>query len=135
MPVRPGRLCVEPGCGRRAPAGKTRCADHQAKVDARRAEKRKDVHQRYNEGRDEVDAFYKTERWKKLSAYYRRLHPLCEECARVERVRPSAMTDHIKPVRTHPELALDWDNLRALCWPCHNQVGERVGRSGADPES
>lgn len=29
--------------------------------------------------------------------------------------------DHIKPVRTHPELAFDPRNLQALCGPCHTR--------------
>ncbi|WP_134470464.1 HNH endonuclease, partial [Pseudomonas aeruginosa] len=81
--------------------------------------------------RDESDGFYKTERWKRLSARYRRLHPICEECDEA----PSQITDHIKARKTHPELSLVWSNLRALCRACHNRVGERVGRieNGADP--
>ncbi|WP_447590139.1 HNH endonuclease signature motif containing protein [Aquipseudomonas campi] len=84
---------------------------------------RREVHKRYNEVRDASDSFYKTERWKKLSAYYRKRHPLCECC----QSDASDITDHIKPVKTYPDLALDWHNLRALCRPCHNRIGERVG--------
>ena len=29
--------------------------------------------------------------------------------------------DHIKPVRTHPELSFDPRNLQALCGPCHTR--------------
>src|SRR5579862_7412575 len=27
--------------------------------------------------------------------------------------------DHIKPKSKHPELALSFDNLQVLCWPCN----------------
>lgn len=83
----------------------------------------KTVHRDYNSRRDESDGFYKTERWKKLAAYYRRVHPVCEECDEAA----SDITDHIKPRKTHPELSLEWDNFRALCRACHNRVGAKVG--------
>lgn len=129
MPTKPGRLCPEPGCGRKSVPGSHYCATHKAQADARRAERVRDSHKEYNAGRDENDAFYRTERWKRLSAYYRRMHPLCEECEKAGRVEPARLTDHIKARRTHPELSLEWSNLRALCWPCHNRLGEKVGRT------
>ncbi|WP_185753290.1 HNH endonuclease [Stutzerimonas stutzeri] len=103
--------------------GSHRCQLHKVEASERKAEVRKEVHREYNLRRDESDSFYKTERWKKLSAYYRKKHPVCECCENAA----SDITDHIKPVKTHPDLALDWDNLRALCRPCHNSIGERVG--------
>lgn len=123
MPVRPSRLCMEPGCKKPSVPGSHRCRIHKVEAGRRRAEDRKDVHREYNQRRDESDSFYKTERWKKLSAYYRKHHPVCECCNGAA----SDITDHIKPYKTHPELGLDWDNLRALCRPCHNRIGERVG--------
>ncbi|TLX53835.1 HNH endonuclease [Stutzerimonas nosocomialis] len=123
MPVRPPRVCAEPGCKRPTVSGAHRCQQHKAQADLRREGQRKTVHRQYNERRDESDSFYKTERWKKLSAYYRKVHPICEECERAA----SDITDHIKAYKTHPELGLDWENLRALCRPCHNRIGERVG--------
>jgi len=123
MPVRPSRMCSEPGCKKPSATGSHRCITHKRTVDAARAEQRKEVHLKYNERRDESDSFYKTERWKKLSAYYRKHHPVCECCSNAA----SDITDHIKPYKTNPELGLDWDNLRALCRTCHNRIGERVG--------
>ncbi|WP_232295640.1 HNH endonuclease signature motif containing protein [Pseudorhodobacter aquimaris] len=32
-----------------------------------------------------------------------------------------AEIDHIKPVRTHPELSFDPRNLQPLCGPCHTK--------------
>lgn len=125
MPVRPARPCAYPGCSVLV-RGESYCARHQPLAEAARAEQLKRSHKQYNVRRDESDDFYKTERWKRLSAYYRKVHPLCEECE----AAASDLTDHIKPRKTHPELSLDWDNLRALCRPCHNRVGERVGLVG-----
>ncbi|MFV3387840.1 HNH endonuclease [Pseudomonas sp. NY15364] len=123
MPVRPPKACSEPGCKRLTAIGRNRCSRHAAEADLKRESARKQSHASYNARRDASDSFYKTERWKKLSAYYRKKHPVCEHCDNAA----SDITDHIKPVKTNPELALEWDNLRALCRPCHNSIGERVG--------
>ncbi|GLK88308.1 HNH endonuclease [Pseudomonas turukhanskensis] len=131
MPSRPGRICTELGCGKATAAASHYCPTHKAVVDARRAERMKGVHRQYNQKRDESDAFYKTEKWRKFSLYYRRLHPLCRECEAHGRTTASALVDHIKAYKTNPELAFDWTNVRALCKPCHNQVGERVGLSAS----
>ena len=42
-------------------------------------------------------------------------HPLCEKCG----IRFSVDVHHIKPLKEYPELALDPDNLEALCKRCH----------------
>lgn len=126
MPVRPSRMCSEPGCKKPSAPGSHRCPAHKRAVDLQRVEQRKVVHLKYNERRDDSDRFYKTERWKKLSAYYRKRHPVCEHCDNAA----SDITDHIKPYKAHPDLGLDWDNLRALCRACHNRIGEQVGSVG-----
>lgn len=126
MPVRPLKPCAWPGCATLV-RGKGYCERHQPLADAKQHARRQQVHQAYNEQRDESDAFYKTERWKRLSIRFRKLHPLCCECEREGRVTPSKMVDHIQPRKAHPELSLEWSNLRALCWPCHNRIGQRVG--------
>lgn len=37
------------------------------------------------------------------------------------RTMARALVHHIKPVDQHPELRLDWDNLRSLCRACHEK--------------
>lgn len=125
MPARPLRPCAAPGCSVLV-RGTSYCSKHAPMAEAAAALARRQTHKRYNGVRDASDSFYKTERWKKLSAYYRKKHPVCEHCDNAA----SDITDHIKPVKTNPELALAWDNLRALCRPCHNSIGERVGLVG-----
>ncbi len=125
MPVRPLKPCAWPGCNMLV-RGESYCPRHVLVAAERQQAAKRTVHLRYNERRDESDAFYRTERWKKLSAHYRKKHPVCEHCDNAA----SDITDHIKPVKTHPALALAWDNLRALCRPCHNSIGERVGLLG-----
>lgn len=88
---------------------------------------KKAAHARYNQARDDSDSLYKLERWRRLSVYYRKLHPLCRQCETEGRVTESQLVDHIKPTKTHPELFFEWSNLRALCRLCHNSIGEKVG--------
>ena len=41
----------------------------------------------------------------------------CKECGGGGRLE----VDHVKPVRTNPELSFDPDNLQALCPSCHTK--------------
>lgn len=41
----------------------------------------------------------------------------CVRCGERRRLE----VDHIKPVRTHPELAYSLANLQCLCGPCHTK--------------
>lgn len=132
MPSAPKSVCNQPGCTRLAPIGETRCVQHHAEWLDRREKQRSKAHRKYNSDRPASDAFYRTERWKKKSEQYRKRHPLCEECESIGLVVPSQMTDHIKPYRLHPELAFDDENLRALCWPCHNRIGAQVRKMQAE---
>lgn len=49
----------------------------------------------------------------------------CTECGSTERLE----CDHIKPVRTNPELILDVNNGRTLCKPCHIKTDSYGGKS------
>ncbi|NLY16632.1 MAG: HNH endonuclease [Gammaproteobacteria bacterium] len=118
--------CAAPACATLVRGG-TYCQRHQEEYDQRRKQALKRTHAKYNERRAESDKFYGTSRWRKLSLYYRRLHPLCVRCRELGRATPAQVVDHIKPLKTHPELATEWDNLRSLCHACHNQIGEKVG--------
>lgn len=60
---------------------------------------------------------YNNPRWRKLSARYRRLHPICERC----RLSPSEHVDHKDGLGPDGPRGLDWANLRALCKPCHSR--------------
>ncbi len=47
---------------------------------------------------------------------------------------PATMVHHIKPYQTHPELALDLDNLVSLCDSCHDAAHpEKLGRAKKEP--
>ena len=130
MARRPLKRCAAAACSVLV-RGVTYCDPHQREYEQRRSVQVKRTHKTYNDKRDASDDFYKQSKWRKLSVHYRRLHPLCAECEREGRATPSKMVDHIKPYKTHPALAYEWSNLRALCWACHNRIGERVGLVGA----
>lgn len=57
-------------------------------------------------------------RWKALRLKaLRRDGFACVQCKAVGRLE----VDHIKPVRTHPDLAYDLTNLQSLCPSCHTK--------------
>jgi len=60
--------------------------------------------------------------WRKLSERFRKHNPLCVKCYERGRVEPVKDVHHIKPIRTHPELRLEWDNLMSLCRECHDEI-------------
>lgn len=133
MPSSPSAVCSAPGCLRLAVSGKTRCAQHQAEADEARAEYRSRQNKDYNARRPKSDGFYWTNRWKRKSEEYRKAHPLCVECDRIGLVVESTMVDHIIPYRLRPDLGLVDSNLRALCWQCHNRIGEKVREKDCGP--
>ncbi|WP_172293759.1 HNH endonuclease [Pseudoruegeria sp. HB172150] len=60
----------------------------------------------------------RTKRWKALRAeILERDRYRCQSCGCGGRLE----VDHIKPVRTHPELSYDASNLQALCPGCHTR--------------
>jgi|TARA_Y100001938_G_scaffold130211_1_gene185979 5-methylcytosine-specific restriction endonuclease McrA len=68
----------------------------------------------------EHTTFYNTNKWKRLRNYYITKEPLCEVCKRFNKIIEAKVVDHIKRVRTNPELALAENNLQSLCHRCHN---------------
>ena len=59
-----------------------------------------------------------TRRWQTLrAAILERDGYRCASCG----TRGRLEVDHVKPVRTHPELAYCPDNLQALCPACHTR--------------
>ena len=82
------------------------------------------------------DPFYRTPLWQRLSARYRKAHPLCRRCG-----RKAELVDHVIEIRKAPERKLDWLNLQSLCSACHNEktAAFKAGRavrphSGCDVE-
>lgn len=77
-------------------------------------------------------SIYKTPRWKSLRFLAKRRDGFkCVRCGGTDRVQ----VDHIKPLRTHPELAFDLANLQTLCIRHHAEKTKiEVGfETPADP--
>lgn len=64
--------------------------------------------------------FYASAPWRKLRAAFLAQGPLCVDCRKQGRITEAKHVHHVLPRKTHPHLALDWDNLEALCVKCHN---------------
>lgn len=63
-------------------------------------------------------AIYRSPRWKSVRFLAKRRDGWkCVGCGAAGRLE----VDHVKPVRTHPELAFDLGNLQSLCVSCHSR--------------
>ncbi len=73
----------------------------------------------------------RTKRWKVLrQRALERDDWQCVEC----HTRMRLEVDHIKPVRTHPELAFSLDNLQTLCGQCHaRKTAHELGHAQINP--
>jgi 5-methylcytosine-specific restriction protein A len=79
--------------------------------------------------RQEDKDFYKSPPWRKLRAAFLAAFPLCHDCDARGRTEAARHVHHVKDRKAHPDLALDWDNLQALCVGCHNRKrAEHVDR-------
>lgn len=70
------------------------------------------------------DWFYSTRAWKRCRAGYLSQHPYCERCLREGIVTPAQHVHHKQYLTAesvnNPKIALNWDNLEALCIRHHN---------------
>jgi 5-methylcytosine-specific restriction protein A len=58
-------------------------------------------------------------------------HPLCVACAKANRVKPSAVVDHIQAHKGDMGLFWDINNWQALCKQCHDKkTAAEEGRWG-----
>ena len=71
----------------------------------------------------ELVAFYGTSKWKKCRAKYKSLHPVCERCEAAGIIKRTERIHHkiyLTPQNFRdPEVSLNFDNLEALCFDCH----------------
>jgi 5-methylcytosine-specific restriction endonuclease McrA len=81
---------------------------------------------RYDE---KFSKFYNSKEWKILRASkMAAANGLCEECARKKIFSVAKEVHHIIPIEKDPSLALDFNNLMALCSECHNAVHDRQSK-------
>ena len=72
----------------------------------------------------ESKSFLRSRAWRNVRARaMTRDHYICQECDTP--TGESGHGDHIKPRETHPELALDVDNVQTLCERCHGEKTRR----------
>lgn len=70
--------------------------------------------------------FYASTAWLRLRAQFLAEHPLCHDCTAAGQDTAAEHVHHLKERKDHPDLALDWDNLEALCQRCHNSKRKRT---------
>ena len=76
---------------------------------------------------NKLQKFYKSKEWKALrQEAMKRDNYECQICKSKGKYKPVENVHHIKEVKTHPELALESNNLQCLCIRCHNEVHDRL---------
>lgn len=69
---------------------------------------------------------YSTDEWKRLRFKVLTASPRCGLCGATTAHGAVLNVDHVRPVKTHPHLALDESNLQVLCSSCNWGKGNRV---------
>lgn len=115
MPKSPSKNCSYPGCSELVPSG--RCDKH------KRKEYKQYDDRRGNSGQRGYDA-----RWQGVRAIKASQDPLCEMCLKNGHIKPLDVVHHIRPIETHPELRLSFDNLMSVCVACHESIHQKMGR-------
>ena len=113
MPNKPKRPCSHHGCPQLTDG---RFCEEHARQEAKRYE-------RYQ--RDPATRKRYGSAWRKVRDSYRAAHPLCENCLAQGRFTPTQEVHHVKPLAQGG--TNDYDNLRALCTPCHSEITAREG--------
>ena len=77
--------------------------------------------------------FYSSKAWQSCrNEYMKQAHYLCEVCLRKGIYKPAEIVHHIielDPITIErPEIALNFDNLEAVCRECHNELHDNRGR-------
>lgn len=76
-------------------------------------------------------SIYRTPRWKAVRLLAKRRDGFrCIKCGAVGRLE----VDHVKPLRTDPDLAFELSNLQTLCITCHSaKTKAEVGLAPENP--
>lgn len=84
--------------------------------------------------------FYQSEQWQHARlAVLLRDGWQCQCCGVIlgsgRKSPQAAVVDHLQPLETRPDLALDPDNLRAVCKQCHDGPYQRIEQLYDDPRA
>lgn len=75
---------------------------------------------------------YNSERWRKLREWKFVCNPLCEVCAKENKIVPAEDIHHIVSFMSTDDpqqrlcLAYDFDNLMSLCKQCHQRIHNKL---------
>jgi 5-methylcytosine-specific restriction protein A len=69
--------------------------------------------------------------WQQLRQRFIAENPLCSECAKSGVATSADEVHHIVPIAESPWLRLEWNNLVALCVPCHRAMDHERRTRGA----
>lgn len=87
---------------------------------AHQVNNRKQQQREYNRTKRTNQSFYSSAKWTKVSKWYRRNNPLCEDCKDQGITTLVDVVDHIVELQDGGE-PLRTDNLRSLCHLHHNR--------------
>lgn len=78
-------------------------------------------------------SFYKSTAWERCRrGYLASVGGLCERCKAEDKIVPAAIVHHKIYLREEnykdPSIALNFENLEALCQTCHNQEHAKIER-------
>src|SRR5688572_25625135 len=65
--------------------------------------------------------FYGTKRWRAFRDWYRKGHPLCEDCLEQGITKSMDEVHHVAKLKDNPDKATDQDWMRSLCKECHSK--------------
>lgn len=88
----------------------------------------------YKRFNDKYSQYYNTQKWQLLRNYYLHLHPLCECCEKIGRIRAATEVHHKQFLSTNPNdawnLLLDENNLMSVCTEHHHAIHTYAHRYG-----
>ena len=117
----PGSHTVCPICKEHVANGTTKPAE---RVGKKKAKRRRKPGNKFNLPLKSADDFLSSFEWRKLRMQALiKYGPKCMCCGATPATGAVMNVDHIKPRKTHPNLALDINNLQVLCGACNHGKG------------
>lgn len=96
----------------------------------RSAPRHKPLRVGYQQHQTEAVKVHRSERWRRFSLWFRKLHPIC--CNPLDAHKdgqPAEHVHHVVAIAAAPDLAFDEQNCVPLCRSCHSKI-EQLDRGG-----